>query len=257
MKDYSKLGLIYEKHILSEMAFGLSPTAKPITQQQLTEKLFAMSGQGEKPIEVMVISKKRPTKKTEVVPAIYKISRIKGFIGKPYGAMVNKQREAEGKVADFKPTGLLKKNVIRSNEYVEEKVPATGEFAGKQTVYIKVIASGFEESKYVSLEGDTPTLLSKEQGKEYFPSLPIGYTQKAQGVENAVEVRSTAIPNVAGISIAGEEYRISDIPADRAAAFKASGIVDNQPSKPVAEPNYDIQAKEAEEREMMDKGLTP
>lgn len=148
-----------------------------------------------------------------------KVSQVNGQFGYDYTSAVNRQREREGKAADFqsKPSGY---EPVEGSTALQSK--------GDQ-LYARYrpmqVAAGFKPV-YVKATQDNPTTsehftpVDKTEVQEFKP--PRGDTGSYQGVDTGVEVRTLSLDSIAAITIGGESYTISDLDPVRAAIFQAA-----------------------------------
>lgn len=151
---------------------------------------------------------------------------MKGKIGTPYKKEVEKQRGLEGVSGEFKSYSTYGEY---QNEYIKRHTPATGDYKGILTAYLNIIPTGSDETKYIDMIVDPPKLLTKEEGKILFPAYTGKTLQAHQGVQNTVQFRTVAFPNIAGINIDGTEYRITTISPNQMKALQTANIIEQDP----------------------------
>lgn len=235
-EDHSKIFQLY-----TEMAYGIAPTAdtqQRITAAQLVDliKEIEASHRGTNFFAVSQVTREATNKAPTPVFVLQglkygrchyaKVSQVNGQIGFNYSNAVNKQRETEGKAADF---------VAKPSKYQ----PVEGSTAFEQLdgqLYLRYrpisTARSFTPT-YVKAADANATqfeVVPADEVKQYkVASTPGVY----QGLDKAVEIRKISLASIAAINIGGKDYVITDQDSTRSAIYKASGAP--MPIEPVGE----------------------
>ena len=211
-----KLEQIYESKVM-EMSYGLDIRAEPITQAQLVDMIKAADARGTAPISITAVTVPQQRKGGNVYIPIYKVSRINGMIGTHYEKSVNRQREREGSAGDFK----------RQSGWGKHETTSLVQGRNGLSIAIQPTPSkGRRESVYVGTQGAKFVILPQETWGKFINVTKPQYTADAQGVDRPVVYRRVRVNNVAGISMGGKEYEISDFDRTKQEVLKTSQLRD-------------------------------
>jgi len=188
-----------EKSLLTEMAYGFSPTAVKITKAELIDKINKLQG------------KDIPTKFTSIVDAtykkknplgvIYKVSQVEGLLNSDYAT---KKQE---KLNIASPGEIH----VPGRTYGTHTSSSIIEHAGKH--YVQVLPQSSASQRFVVKSNiGTFSEKTKEECKDYLaPSRPTG--------DMEVVLRRYGIGSIVAIELEGVSYEISDVDTDRHAAL--------------------------------------
>ena len=205
---------------LLEMAYGLGPNSKPITQSQLVDFLLSLDEKGMTPFSVTQITK-QATRKAPfpkfTLPGLKngathfaKVAQVNGNLNFDYEGNVNTQRMKEELPPDFKKDEGWSKPITKS----------VHELDGQLYLYYRPIASrpSFSPVYVVASDenADNFKVISSSEVDKYKAPTP-EYTK--QGVEDVIQVRKISIDSIAAIKIDGQEYTISDLDPIRRSIF--------------------------------------
>jgi hypothetical protein len=148
-----------------------------------------------------------------------KVSQVNGQIGYDYANAVNKQREREGKAADF---------VAKASNYQEVENSTALQRKGEQLyVRYRPIQSATDfKPVYVKATADAPTgpnqfaIVDKAEVQQYKASRPD--TGAYQGIDTGIEARTLSLDSIAAITIGRQSYTISDLDPVRSAIYQAA-----------------------------------
>jgi len=219
-------------NIYTEMAFGIAKDAQGqhrITQQELvdlTKQLQVQRGSGTNFFSVTQVTRENTNKVPGFNPFVLtglkhgksyiaKVSQVNGMYGHDYEKEVNKQRELEGKVADF---------VVKPTNY--EPVEGTNAFIMLNgQMYLRYsprsVARSFKPVLLKNTGGDTDfEVVDKQQVAQYIKRVEPG---AYQGLEKGKEIRKISLASIAAININGKDYVITDIDPMRKAIWQTSG----------------------------------
>lgn len=203
-----------------EMAYGLGPNSKPITQSQLVDYLLSLGEKGMTPFSVTQITKQATRKAPYpkfTLPGLKngathfaKVAQVNGNLNFDYEGNVNTQRMKENLPTDFKKEEGWSKPITKSVHELE----------GQLYLYYRPIASRPAFSPvYVVATDDTANnfKIVPSTDVEMYKAPTPEYTK--QGVEDVIQVRKISVDSIAAIKIEGQEYTISDLDPIRQAIF--------------------------------------
>jgi hypothetical protein len=213
--DVKKLGSLYESFI-SEMAYGRAADAIPITTAEISDKISAAEAEGVRPISVTLVTIPQQSKTNEFYP-IYKVSRMIGKIGTEYENEVNTHKVREDQPADFKTQSGWGQHISKAL------------VTGKSGLYLMITSSTNNPIKnpssiYVTAQGGNFRILSQAEWSKYIKPQTTNAVQSQQGLNNAVIVRKPLVANIAGLSVGGKEYVITDLDNTKQEVLKVSGV---------------------------------
>jgi len=144
-----------------------------------------------------------------------KVSQVNGEIGFNYPNAVNKQREAEGKPADF----IAKRSIYDKIEGSNALLQKDGQ------IYLRYMPIGvsrrFSPTTVVATNSQA-TQFEKVSSDVVAPYKYANKTGHYQGLTKGVEIRIIVISSIAAIKIGGKEYVISDLDSMRKAIYTAA-----------------------------------
>jgi len=220
MKDKTTqdLELIYEQRVV-EMAFGMDTFADSITQEQLVEKIRAADKTGATPVSITAVTIPQQKKGGNTFLPIYKVSQINGMIGADYGGSVERQRAREGKEGGFKA----------GSGWGEHETPSL--VRGKNGLSMAIqptqrSGGGKRQPVYVGTQGGNFKVLTPEEWGPFVSTQKPEDTAASQGVDRPVIYRRVLVSNIAGITIGGKEYGLSDLDQTKQEVLKTAQVRD-------------------------------
>lgn len=225
--------------IYTEMAYGIASNPadqNTVTLEQLVEIIKGLEA-AQKGTNFFGISQvtKKTTKKAPEYPFVLSglkngktyfatVAQVNGQIGFDYGNAVNKQRDKEGKEADFVAKASIYNPVEGSTAFEE--------LDGQLYLRYKPISTAKAFSpKYLKASNPQATQFEMVDKAEVNQYITPNNTAMYQGVETAVEIRKISVSSIAAIKIGGREYMIADLDPMRKAIYAAAGAprpIDNQ-----------------------------
>lgn len=215
--DFENMKLLYENHVLNEMAFGYGQDAVPVTQEELVEKVKLAHKLGSKPISITSVTIPKQSKKNPYYP-IYKVSQLNGFLNFDYPRSVNARRELEGKEPDFIPQPRKWGKI-----YIDDEGKSyPGLIVNNGLYYVQIKVQHTRDPIYIATAATGLQVLDPESAKDLItPSADPG---ESQGLDVGVIVRDYKVENIVGVSLANKEYRVSDISEEKQRILKMVGL---------------------------------
>lgn len=204
--SHKKLAYIY----LTEMAYGMGADSTPITKDALLQiiKDFDKSDVGTRPISFTSVTNPVYRKTGFPYKALYKVGQTAGMLGTDYSGNVNRQREREGKPADF---------AAQQSSTIKEWISPSIGITHKGNVVIKYRPLAPSPSFWVVQNNDgTFVEVSKEEALKYIT--PTAGAPN-QGVEKEISYRTYGIDKLVAVNFLKNEYMVSDADPTRLEVF--------------------------------------
>lgn len=221
MNREKELELLYEQQV-NEMTYGLGMGATAVPLQTVINRIKAVENTGSIPISVTVVGWYKPKKRANPGVDVYKVSQMNGMIDADYEKSVNRQREREGKVADFerRPSKY---------DYVSPAFRSLKSDPSKIYLAIQPTPGMKGKSQYVAVDqtsGNTQ-VISLDQAMEwaYVTKYNPQATAQSQGLEKQREYRIIKLENIAGVTIKGDELMVDTLTPGQQAALQATGYI--------------------------------
>lgn len=218
-------------NLYTEMAYGIADNPvnqNVITLEQLVEIIKSLEAdqKGTNFFGISQVTKKTTKKAPEypfVLPGLKNgktyfatVAQVNGQIGFNYGNAVNKQRDAEGKAADFVAKASIYSPVEGSTAFEQ--------LDGQLYLRYKPISTAKSFApKYLKATNPQATQFEMVDKAEVDQYVTPNNTAMYQGVNTAVEIRKISVSSIAAIKIGGREYMISNLDPMRKVIYAASG----------------------------------
>ena len=205
MSKFDKNLKFHEKQILSEMAYGFSNAAKSITQAELVEKIKALT-ETDTPVKMTSITDATYVKsaKRNTLGTVYKVSQVSGLLNSDYAARKQQKMDVTAPGTQYQS----------GKTYGTHASGSVVEHNGKH--YIQVLPERAESPRFV-VKNNIGQF--KEEDKAVVA--PVLAPDKAFGTAPADEViiRRYGVGSIVAVEVAGENYTVSDVDADRKAVL--------------------------------------
>ena len=177
--------------VFSEMAYGSSPTATPITKDELLTKIREIVD-ANAPIKFTSVTD-ATYKKKNPLGTIYKVSMVDGQLNADYG----EEKEAKMQAAD--PAAVY----TGGKSYGQHVTGSVVEHNGKTYIQVKPISA--LAPKFVVRDNiGRFASKEKEEVKDYLaPKRPAGPTD--------VAVRRYQMDSIVAVELDGQDYKVSDV----------------------------------------------
>ena len=235
MNDVKEINERYTQ-IINDMAYGRGPGAQQISKKQLADMLVELFRKAESEDSQEKFDHKTMFSVTQVTreqtnknpyptfvlsglktnngkSSVAKVSQVNGHLGPNYAQIVNSKRVEQGLEGDFQAKQSVYTKINKAVEMLD----------GQLYIYYRPLQTSvrFHPAYVIALDdtGKNFKVVTKEEVQKY-KSPASSFTK--QGLENNVEVRKLSMDSIAGISLLGHEYAISDLAPVRKSILDAA-----------------------------------
>jgi hypothetical protein len=193
----------HEKQILTEMAYGFSTTAQPITQAELVEKIKGLTD-ADKPVRFTSVTDATYVKsaKRNTIGTVYKVSQVDGLMNVDYASRKQQKLDTTAPGTTYAP----------GKTYGTHLTGSVIEHNGKH--YIMVLPEDAQSPRFV-VKNNIGQFAEKDKA-DVAAVLPPPRT----GVSSdEVGVRKYSASSIVAVEVDGQSYIVSDADPDRKAVL--------------------------------------
>ena len=202
MSKFTEKLKYHEKQILSEMAYGFSTTATPITQAELIEKLKGITEE-DTPVKMTSVTDATYVKsaKRNTIGTVYKVSQVSGLLNADYAKRKQEKLDTTAPGTTYQA----------GQTYGTHVTGSVVEHNGK--TYIQVLPEQTESPRYVV------NSVGQFSEKSKADVVAVLAPAKTTPPSDEVVIRRYGIGSLVALEVKGESYVVSDVDVDRKAVL--------------------------------------